>query len=72
MPLYWANAITEDGEKLFTCDGCLTCSEAMSQFSIWRDHYGYRLKEMWIQEYENGKETGRYEVRNIWTTSDTE
>ena len=69
--MYWANAITEDGQRLTTYDGCLTYTEAIRQFCIWRDHYGYRMKETWIAEYENGKETERYEVRNLWNT-DTE
>ena len=69
--MYWANAITEDGQRLTTYEGCKTYTEAIQQFSIWRDHYRYRMKEMWIAEYENGKETERYEVRNLWNT-DTE
>lgn len=71
MALYWANAITEGGQRLSTYNGDKTYGEAMQQFCIWQDHYGYKLKEMWIAEYENGKEIERYKVRNIWHT-DTE
>ena len=71
MTLYWANAVATDGTGLTTYEGCATYAEAMQQFSIWKDHYGYKMKEMWIAEYEDGKMVERYTVRNIWNT-DTE
>ena len=48
-----------------------TYGEAMQQFSVWQDDYGYKLNDMWITEYEDGKMVERYRVRAIWNT-DTE
>lgn len=68
MAIYWANAVTDDGTRLTTYDGCQTYAEAMQQFVIWQNDYKYKLKEMWIAEYEDGKMVERYEVRAIWST----
>lgn len=54
--MFYPNAITEDGQRLSTYDGFLKLSDATNQFSIWEDHYGYKLKEVWISDYENGRE----------------
>ena len=63
--VYWANAITEDGERLFTYDGCLHLSEAMGIFKSWGE-CGFKLKTAWISVYEDGKEV------RIWEHTDTE
>ena len=63
--LYWANAIAEDGTGLFTYEGCLNLSEAISIFDGW-NKCGYRIKEAWVSTYENGKET------RVWQSIYTE
>lgn len=59
---YWPMAITENGEKLFTYDSVFTVEKALEQFSIWADHYDYKIKEAWI-ERTDGK---RIEVERRW------
>lgn len=59
---YCPMAVTQDGEKLFTYDSVLTQEEALRQFSIWEDHYGYKIKEAWIDRTD-GK---RIEVARRW------
>lgn len=59
---YWPKATTEDGEKLFTYDSVVTKEKALNQFSIWADHYGYKIKEAWI-ERTDGK---RIKVERRW------
>lgn len=71
MKLYWANAKTADLEILSTYNGCMTYESALSQFGIWAE-YGYRLKEMWITEYEDGVKIREIKVgverQAIWIT----
>ena len=55
MKLYWACAKTADLELLSTYDSCMSIEEAGEQFYVWEDEYGYKLTEMWISEYEDGK-----------------
>lgn len=58
MKLYWPNAIRicDDGseERLFTYEGAFSQAEAARQFTIWSHFYHYRLKEWWIDVYEDG------------------
>ena len=50
MPVwYYPMAYTVDGETLFTYDST-TKEKALKQFSIWEDHYGYKIKEAWLQD----------------------
>lgn len=46
--LYWPNARTTQGEHLFTTTAALSPEEALEQFSIWEDGYGYTIEEAWI------------------------
>ena len=46
---FWPMAVTSDGEKLFTYDSVFTLKKALEQFSIWEDHYGYKIKEAWVE-----------------------
>ncbi|MGN0706605.1 MAG: hypothetical protein ACI4JC_01215 [Faecalibacterium sp.] len=59
---FWPIAITEKGEKLFTSNSLFTMEKALEQFSIWEDHYGYKIKKAWI-ERTDGK---RYEAHRTW------
>ena len=45
---FWPCAITEDGEKLFTQDAARSEEECIKQFEIWENHYGYKIKDAWI------------------------
>lgn len=59
---FWPLATTENGEKLFTYDSVFSVKKAMDQFSIWEDHYGYKIKDAWI-ERTDGK---RIRVERRW------
>lgn len=63
---YWPHAVTEDGEKLFTYDSLFTLGKALEQFSIWQDHYKYKIKEAWI-DTTDGK---RISVVNTWAVDE--
>ena len=62
---YYPMAITEEGEKLFTYDSVLTVEKALQQFSIWENHYGYKLKEAWI----DCTDGTRIEAERRWVTT---
>jgi len=62
---YWPRAVTEDGEQLFTYDSVFTKEKALNQFSIWQDHYGYKITEAWIDTTDGKRIDVRLEKR--WT-----
>lgn len=65
MKLYWANAKTEDLEILTTYEGCLSIEEAEKVFPRWQE-CGYRIKEAWITEYEDGIKVRDIKVGEVW------
>lgn len=50
MTIYHPNAITVDGERLFTTNGTTSYSKAIEQFEIWESHYGYKIKTAWVDD----------------------
>ena len=59
---YWPKAITKDGAELFTYDSTFTKEQALNQFDIWENSYGYQIKEAWITDAD-GK---RIDVKKRW------
>ena len=64
IPLYWPNAVTEDGQQLFTYDAALTMEKALYQFFIW-DDMGYKIKSAYIQG-PGGKRIDLRRTTNPW------
>lgn len=58
MVQYWPNAITKDGEKLFTYSPHNTEGGCIAQFMLWEGSFHYEIKEAWIDccHILNGKE----------------
>lgn len=48
MKQYWPNAITLDGERLFTYSSFLSREKCIEQFDIWANHYHYKIMSAWI------------------------
>lgn len=64
-PWFWPNAVTDDGQKLFTYECVPTIRKALKQLSIWENHYGYKIKTAWI-DCANGQ---RIAVERTWAES---
>lgn len=66
MKYYWpsANRITDDGreERLFTQESAFSEEKAREQIDIWKNGYGFKLREAWIDVIEDNKMLERIEV----------
>lgn len=51
---------------LFTQSNAMTLEKAVQQFSIWEDHYGYTIKEAWVDVVDDGKVIDRQYFKKAW------
>ena len=65
MLMYHPMAET-DNETLFVHDGINTVSDALKQFDIWENDYGYQIREAWINVYDSGQKVKRLSVAKKW------
>lgn len=69
MELYYPNAVTTDGEQLFTYEPAHSLGKALIQFDIWSEHYQYDIEKAWIVRMENG-DAVRMPVERKWRVKD--
>ncbi len=66
MKYYWSSAkrITDDGreERLFTQEAAFSEEKAREQIDIWKNGYGFNLREAWIDVIEDNQMAERIEV----------
>lgn len=65
MLIYHPMAVTDKGTQ-FVYDGMSTVSEALEQFDIWENDYGYQIREAWIDVYESGHKVKKLSVGKMW------
>ena len=71
MKLYYPNAVTVDGKKLFTTDAANSAEQCCEQFDIWENHYRYKIKEAWCDKRTDDGIL-RYHCQRVWKIKNTE
>lgn len=65
MLIYHPMAITDKGTQ-FVYEGMNDVSDALKQFDIWENDYGYRISGAWIDVYESGQKIKSLTVGKEW------
>ena len=71
--VYYPMAITDSKsimeQNLYISDGMTDLDKALNQFSIWEEHYGYKIIDAWIDIYDcygHTDKIGRFKVKKVW------
>lgn len=66
MLLYAPMAETEDGQRLFLYDNCLTLEEAVKSFEFWEKEYQYNLKRCWVDVFNGSEKVDTIDYVKAW------